>query len=53
MKLKQLAVSGYKNLVDASIEFGESAFPLTVIGNNGTGKSNLLEAVCHLCRPLL
>lgn len=45
MKLINLWVDGYKNLCDTSIDFSNDVFPSAVIGNNGTGKSNLLEAI--------
>lgn len=45
MKLVNLWVDGYKNLCSTSIIFSNDVFPTAVIGNNGTGKSNLLEAI--------
>lgn len=45
MKLKQLHIKNYKNLKDITIDF-ESGNGLTMlIGNNGSGKSNILEAI--------
>ena len=45
MKLKTLQIKKYKNLKDITIDF-ESGNGLTMlIGNNGSGKSNILEAI--------
>ena len=45
--LTRLEVSGFKNLVDFSVDFG----PLTCIaGPNGVGKSNVLDAIRLLSR---
>lgn len=48
MKLKSLWIDGYKNLIDSRIEFEANASPIAIIGNNGTGKSNLIEALLHI-----
>lgn len=45
MKLLSLWVDGYKNLCDTSVKFENNTIPTAVIGNNGTGKSNFLEAI--------
>ena len=45
MKLKKLHIAEYKNLNDFNLDF-ESGNGLTIlIGNNGSGKSNVLEAI--------
>lgn len=48
MQLKHVRIRGYKNLVDATIEPEGSQIPLAIIGNNGTGKSNLIEALLNI-----
>lgn len=48
MQIKALYIDGYKNLNGTNIEFSGSAIPIAVIGNNGTGKSNLIEALMHI-----
>lgn len=48
MKLKSLWISGYKNLLDTTINFEDCSIPIAIIGNNGTGKSNLIEALLHI-----
>ena len=42
MKLKQIRVSGYKNLIDCSVDLGDFN---VLVGPNNSGKSNLLEAM--------
>lgn len=45
MKLKTLTIKKYKNLIDFEVNF-ESGNGLSVlVGNNGSGKSNVLEAL--------
>lgn len=48
MQLNDFWVGGYKNLVDTYIDFKSCRAPITVIGNNGTGKSNLIEALLEV-----
>lgn len=48
MKLKHLQIEGYKNVRSCSIEFTESPLINAVIGSNGSGKSNLIEAVIQI-----
>jgi len=50
MKLKKIeigkdGVSGYKNLIDFKLNFTNQDGLTILIGNNGSGKSNLLEAI--------
>lgn len=42
MKLKQIRVDGYKNLIEAKLELGDFN---VLVGPNNSGKSNLLEAI--------
>lgn len=48
MKLEYVHIAGYKNLVDTELIFENSEMPIAIIGNNGTGKSNLIEALLHV-----
>lgn len=48
MKFKKICIDGYKNLIKTSIAFEDTDIPLAIIGNNGTGKSNLIEALLHI-----
>jgi predicted ATPase len=54
MKLRQLWISHFKNLADFEIHFDENDEDLTtvILGGNGTGKSNLLEALAIIFRDL-
>lgn len=45
MKLSRLYVDGYKNLKSIEIFFKENSSVNALIGNNGSGKSNILEAL--------
>lgn len=47
MKLKEISVQKYKNLVDFKCEFSDSNIS-AFIGNNGSGKSNLLEVITEV-----
>ncbi|MHC4477834.1 MAG: AAA family ATPase [Planctomycetota bacterium] len=42
MKLKQIRVDGYKNLINAKLDLGDFN---VLVGPNNSGKSNLLEAI--------
>ena len=42
MKLKQIRVDGYKNLIDCKVDLGDFN---VLVGSNNSGKSNLLEAI--------
>jgi len=46
MRLRRLSISNYKSIKEPQvIEFDDSAYPLTLVGMNGSGKSNILEAI--------
>lgn len=46
MKLKRVKIKGYKNLNDFDCEFPDSHI-VAFIGNNGSGKSNILENIVN------
>jgi predicted ATPase len=48
MKLKRLRITGYKNLRLCDIEFLPAPLMHAVIGSNGSGKSNLIEAILQI-----
>jgi len=48
MKLRRLQIEGYKNVRSCDIEFTESPLINAVIGSNGSGKSNLIEAIVQI-----
>ena len=45
MRLKKLYIKDYKNLKDFSLDFEKGNGLSILIGNNGSGKSNVLEAI--------
>lgn len=47
MRIKKISVEKYKNLVDFECEFSDSNI-FAFIGNNGSGKSNLLEVITEV-----
>src|ERR1700749_334224 len=47
MYLKQLSVINFKNYTDAELTFSPGVNAFT--GNNGAGKTNLLDAIHYLC----
>jgi len=48
MKLRRLEIEGYKNVRSCDIEFTDSPLINAVIGSNGSGKSNLIEAIIQI-----
>ena len=46
MLLRDIAITNFKNIADARLDF--SAKINCLLGNNGMGKSNLLDAVYYL-----
>lgn len=45
MKLKKLKIKKYKNLIDFDVDFESGKGLSILIGNNGSGKSDVLEAI--------
>lgn len=52
MRLKSLYISQYKNLRDFSLSFDGNSFIDVFVGKNGSGKSNLFEALIEIFRHL-
>ena len=52
MRLDQLRIKEFKNLRDFNIDFDENQMTTVLIGHNGTGKSNLIEAIVIIFRDL-
>jgi AAA15 family ATPase/GTPase len=48
MRIKNIYISEYKNLKDFSINFKSDSFIEVFVGKNGTGKSNLFEALLEI-----
>ena len=52
MRLKSLTIGQYKNLKDFTLNFDGSSFLDVFVGKNGSGKSNLFEALIEIFRHL-
>jgi len=52
MRLKYIHISHYKNLADFKLSFDGESFIDIFVGKNGTGKSNLFEALIEIFRHL-
>ena len=52
MRLDKLWIKNFKNLKDFTIDFDVEQKPTVLIGHNGTGKSNLIEALVIIFRNL-
>lgn len=52
MRLDKLWIKEFKNLIDFKIDFDEEQMTTVLIGHNGTGKSNLIEAIVIIFRDL-
>jgi predicted ATPase len=52
MKLDYLKVDNWRNLRHFQIDFDEKESVVAILGQNGTGKSNLIEALVRIFREL-
>src|SRR3984957_14120590 len=52
MRIDQLTLSDFRNLVDFEVDFDETSIRHVVVGRNGDGKSNLLEALTQIFSDL-
>ena len=52
MRIKDIYVSEYKNLKDFTLNFDGESFIDVFVGKNGTGKSNLFEAILEIFKHL-
>jgi predicted ATPase len=50
MRLDRVWIDGFRNLKDVSVDFDETRLTTVVIGQNGAGKSNLIEAIVDVFR---
>ena len=53
MKLKSLYIEDYKNIKKQTFNFSDNTGYITLIGLNGSGKSNLLEAISLIFNGLI
>ena len=52
MRLDRFRVRHFKNLSDLEIDFDTGELSTVLIGENGTGKSNVIEALVTVFRDL-
>jgi predicted ATPase len=52
VRIESITISRLRNLHDFSVTFEDDQFTTVLIGENGTGKSNLLEAIVQIFRDL-
>lgn len=52
MRLDRVYIDGFKNLNNLTADFDEERLTSVVIGQNGSGKSNLLEAITEVFRAV-
>lgn len=52
MKLKELTIPNYKGFIDFTITFDQNSPITTIIGQNGVGKSNLIEIIVSIFRAI-
>jgi ATPase subunit of ABC transporter with duplicated ATPase domains len=52
MRIDRLSLTNFRNLVDFEVYFDETSTRQVVVGRNGVGKSNLLEALTRIFRDL-
>ncbi len=50
LRLKRLWIDGFHNLKDVTVEFDPMSLTTVILGQNGTGKSYLLEAIVQIFR---
>lgn len=50
MRLDKVSIDGFKNLRGLELDFDESQLTTVLIGQNGAGKSNLIEAITQVFR---
>jgi len=52
MRLDWIRIESFKNLNDFEVDFDEESMTTVIIGQNGCGKSNLIEALVVIFRDL-
>lgn len=52
MRIDRLKLPNYKNLVDFEVDLDQGSPRQVIVGRNGVGKSNLLEAIVRIFRDL-
>lgn len=52
MRINRLKLPDYKNLINFDVDFDQGSPRQVIVGRNGVGKSNLLEAIVRIFRDL-
>src|SRR6476646_4864030 len=52
MRIDRLYLPDFRNLVDFEVDFDQTSVRQVIVGRNGVGKSNLLEALTRIFRDL-
>lgn len=52
MRIDRVYIDGFRNLQDVEADFDEGCLTTVIIGQNGAGKSNLIEAIVEIFRHL-
>jgi predicted ATPase len=52
MRIDRLSLTHFRNLVNFEVDFDETSIRQVIVGRNGVGKSNLLEALTRVFRDL-
>lgn len=52
MRIDRVYIDGFRNLKDVEADFYEGCLTTVIIGQNGAGKSNLIEAIVEIFRHL-
>src|SRR4051794_36488362 len=52
MRVDRLKIGGFKNLGNVDIDFDRGSLETVLIGQNGSGKSNVIEALATIFRDL-
>ncbi|QKK32324.1 AAA family ATPase [Rhizobium indicum] len=50
MRIDRVYIDGFRNLQDVEADFDEGCLTTVIIGQNGAGKSNLIEAIAEIFR---
>jgi predicted ATP-binding protein involved in virulence len=50
MRLDKVSIDGFKNVRGLELDFDERQLTTVLIGQNGAGKSNLIEAITQVFR---
>src|ERR1700722_6949458 len=52
MRIDRLFLKEFRNLIEFEVDFDQTSTRQVIVGRNGVGKSNLLEALTRIFRDL-